>query len=96
VKEDAKLTPKLEKQIHNITRWLKNPDPYTPYEGAAHSGIAVDFCCDISEESKGGNGSKFPPVRLALSKVRANERAHTTRLPHHVRTRLVVWWTIIG
>ena len=81
--EDAKLTPALEKQIQEITRWLKNPNPSKLfesmlYEGVAHWGIAGNFYWYIPEDSK-GRPLEIWPMHPALTKVKATKNGEITR-----------------
>ena len=55
---DAKLTPALEKEMQEIERWMRNPNPSKLfesmlYEGVAHWGIAGNFYWYVSEDKQG-------------------------------------------
>ncbi len=55
---DAEVTDQLAKQIQEIERWLKNPNPSKLiesmlYEGGTHWGIAGNFYWYIPTDSKG-------------------------------------------
>lgn len=75
---DAALSPALEKQIQDIERWLKNPNPQKLfesmlYEVVQHFGIVGDAYWYVSEDKK-GQPLEIWPMHPALTRVVATKQ----------------------
>jgi HK97 family phage portal protein len=76
--DDITVTDALKKEMQEIERWLRNPNPSKLfasmlYEGVTHWGIAGNFYWYVSEDKK-GRPLEIWPMHPALTKVVATER----------------------
>jgi HK97 family phage portal protein len=78
MEEDIKPSEALDNDIRDITRWLKNPNPFKLfesmlYEGVEHFGISGDFYWYVSTDSK-GRPLELWPMHPALTKIVATKQ----------------------
>jgi hypothetical protein len=55
MEDDVELTPRLEQEIQDITRWLKNPNPYKLFESMPLRGISPSSAPCASQWASSGS-----------------------------------------
>ncbi len=76
--KDAKPSPALEKQMQEIERWLRNPNPFKLvesmlYEMVQHFGVVGDAFWYVTEDKK-GRPLEIWPMHPALTKIVATKQ----------------------